>query len=195
MALASARKLWLAAGIELLYWVVLWLLGFALLPYGTSFYYLFFDIGVPIWVIAVFAVPEGMPLGSFIVAIMWALQLGASALEFGLRLTLITRPFVVGELLDIIFVILSFVQILLVLWCAVAALRNYMQEAGREAHDAALAAPSTTGADLETPGGPTYSTATVGDFAAGGAAGGKTSLTASAYSYNVHPRTPVRATE
>lgn len=127
MGVESGRHLWRAATISLLFWALVWLLAFAILPFeGTRFWYLFFGIGEPFLFLIVFLAPERSAFWASFVALLVILQFLLHVTQFILRILLVSRPFNVDQLLDLIFVMLEAFVVFIYVWYSVCAVRHYL---------------------------------------------------------------------
>jgi hypothetical protein len=185
MASFARRRMIVAAALGLVLWLILWLLAFAILPAGQSFNLLYFGIAEPLLVsLPVFLLPDAWFWSAVILLVLVSIQFILYVIEFIWRATLVTRPFDVAQLGDIIFLLLDFFVVIVYIWFVAASVANLFYAISRRNYYAAMGG---TPPDVETPGG-VYNTAPLGPpqgtVPFGGTVGATTTATTAAPTYN-----------
>lgn len=126
MGLDSGRHLWRAATVSFFFWLFVWLLAFAILPFsGARFSYLFFASAEPLLFLLVFLGPDRSHALATAVLVLAVIHFGLHVTELVLRVLLIGRPFTVDNMLDLIFILLAAGGTFLAAWYALCAYRHY----------------------------------------------------------------------
>jgi hypothetical protein len=168
MASFARRRMIVAAALGLVLWVILWLLAFAILPAGQSFDLLYFGIAEPLIVsLPVFLLPDAWFWSAVIMLVLVSIQGILYLVEFIWRATLVSRPFDVAQLGDIIFLLLDFFVVIVYIWFVAASVANLFYALSRRAYFAALGTTPPPANDVETPPG-VYNTVPLGPPTPGG---------------------------